>query len=144
MSPESSTTFTAARRTFGAMPTMPLPFFAAAMVSATWVPWSLVVGCQDFQSVLGFPPSMQEAESEVLVGGVDTGVEDADHDVPAAQGGLVRLVDADGPHVPLVGPERLGAVGRGGGRDVGLDGGLHVAEGDALGAAGADRLDGLR
>ncbi len=75
---------------------------------------------------------------------VDAGVQDADGDLVAAERQLVGLVDTDLTHVPLVGPVGLLAGGGGGGRGGGDLGDLVLGGGDALGAAGADRLDGLR
>ncbi len=63
MNPPPSTTLTAASRTPGATPSTPLPFFAAAMVPATCVPWVLLVGCQDCQLVSALP-LRQDAESD--------------------------------------------------------------------------------
>ena len=63
MKPSSLTTLTEAIRTFGATPTMPTPLRAAAMVPATCVPWSLVVGYQPVAEVSGRPASVQFTES---------------------------------------------------------------------------------
>src|SRR6478609_671829 len=63
MNPASLTTLTAAIRTFGATPTMPTPLRAAAIVPATWVPWSLVVGYHPVAERSGRPASVQLTES---------------------------------------------------------------------------------
>src|SRR6478735_2676930 len=63
MKPASLTTFTEAIRTFGATPVMPIPLRAAAMVPATCVPWSLVVGYQPVAERSGRPASVQLTES---------------------------------------------------------------------------------
>src|SRR6476469_1961230 len=65
MNPASLTTLTEASRTFGATPTIPTPLRAAAIVPATWVPWSLVVGYQPVAERSGRPASVQLTESAV-------------------------------------------------------------------------------
>ncbi len=56
MKPSSLTTFTEATLTPGATPAMPTPLIAAAMVPATWVPWSEVVGFHALSAVSTTPP----------------------------------------------------------------------------------------
>lgn len=53
------TTLTAATFTPGATPVTPTPLTAAAMVPATWVPWSLVVGFHAASAVFGTPPTQE-------------------------------------------------------------------------------------
>src|SRR5262245_22643705 len=60
MNPASLTTFTDATFTPGAMPAMPMPLIAAAIVPATCVPWLDVVGFHAATDVSGTPP-MQDA-----------------------------------------------------------------------------------
>ena len=85
MNPASLTTLTEASRTFGATPTMPTPLRAAAMVPATWVPWSLVVGYQPVAervrpAGVGAVHRVGDVDvgGEVRVVGVDAAVQDAD------------------------------------------------------------------
>src|SRR6476661_5747970 len=115
MNPASLTTLTAAIRTFGATPTMPTPLRAAAMVPATWVPWSLVVGNHPVGERSGRPASVQFTElalsdvgGEVRVVRVDAAVEH----VAGAVGDLVGLVGLDHLHVPLLGLARVDRDGR--------------------------------
>src|SRR5829696_5998604 len=56
MKPASSTTLTEATRAPGATPVTPTPLIAAAMVPATWVPWSEVVGFHAASVVSATPP----------------------------------------------------------------------------------------
>src|SRR5688572_16245369 len=56
MNPSSLTTLTDATFTPGATPAMPTPLMAPAIVPATWVPWSEVVGLQAATLVSTTPP----------------------------------------------------------------------------------------
>ena len=86
MKPSSLTTFTDATFTPGATPAMPTPLIAAAIVPATCVPWSEVVGFQAASVVSTTPPmheallSLRDLGGEVGVGAGDAAVEDADDD----------------------------------------------------------------
>ena len=119
MNPSSLTTLTEATFTPGATPAMPTPLMAAAIVPATCVPWSEVVGFHAASDVSRTPP-MQDALLSLAIcvarsGWVlgDAAVEHADHDGRAAGGdGVAAGVDLR--HVPLLAPQRLGGrVARG-------------------------------
>src|SRR5215217_5321263 len=60
MKPASLSTLTEATRAPGATPATPTPLIAAAMVPATWVPWSEVVGFHA-ASVVSTTPPRQDA-----------------------------------------------------------------------------------
>ena len=95
--------------TFGATPTMPIPFAAAAIVPAVWVPWKL--SSNHAAGVwFGDPADARDAVGEVHVRGqvgmlvIDAGVDVPDHNGTAAGRDRVGLGHLDLGHVPL--PER--------------------------------------
>ena len=102
--------------TFGATPTMPVPFEAAAIVPAVCVPWPLTsfpgrsgAGAPLEQSAL-FAASV--VRSDVRVREVEPCVDVADDDGRAAAGDRVGLGRVDLAHVPLQARQVVGVCGR--------------------------------
>src|SRR5688500_10753595 len=122
--------------TFGATPTMPAPFDAAAMVPAVWVPCPL-------SALAAAAPWTGAPLRQVAVGAVAvvvTGVDGAGHDRRAAAGDGVRLGRVHLAHVPLEAGERVGVGGRGVRQLTGLGVGLvHLDATDAGGEIGGHR-----
>ena len=106
--------------TFGATPTIPMPFFAAAIVPAVWVPWPLSSSTPTGAG-FGTPPTQETLFGEVDVRRqvgmrvVEPGVDVADDDGGAAPVDCPCLGRMDLVHVPLEAGQAVASGRRGSG-----------------------------